>query len=212
MNDLTYYRNDIEQWLEDNEMNFEHGSSAEEYARNAVKYHNSKACKIKCPCRNFHNEILRPNFHSEDQQWFQKIAKYKYVLESRFSLKYLHNLRIISDAEKTLTLVSLNTIYADYEKPRCKSPKQIIRQRICRGLIEYEIEQHDYNIEKVIQYTPNDVFVIGAVALSYLNIIDVKNHIAALKHLHEYYGSGDLIDSLYNPNNGEDREYIDLPF
>lgn len=80
--DLTYYRFDIEHWLDENEEEFEWADTPEEYAENAVKYHNQKKCRNRCQCINDNLEYVAPELSPEDQIWFKEIA------EERIAIKW----------------------------------------------------------------------------------------------------------------------------
>ena len=73
--DLTYYRFDIENWLDENDKYFGWADTPEEYAENAVRYHNQKRCKNRCQCIDDNLEYVTPKLSPEDQQWFREIAK-----------------------------------------------------------------------------------------------------------------------------------------
>jgi hypothetical protein len=97
------------------------------------------------------------------------------------------------------TLISLTKIYEDYARPKCKSPKRVIRYRNYMEQIEYEIIQSGYLVDKVIQYTPDGILVNGRIAMSYLNLLDVKSY------FHFYFGSNGILktgnsslDSFFN--------------
>jgi len=72
--DLTYYRYDIENWLDENDDEFEWADTPEEYAEKAVKYHNSKRCKSRCQCIDNNFDFVTPKLSPEDQIWFMEIA------------------------------------------------------------------------------------------------------------------------------------------
>lgn len=72
--DLTYYRFDIEHWLDENFEDFEWADTPEEYAENAVRYHNSSGCTNRCQCIDENLDFVTPKLSIEDQQWFREIA------------------------------------------------------------------------------------------------------------------------------------------
>ena len=73
--ELTYYRYDIEHWLDENEEEFAWANTPEEYAENAVKYHNSNQCKNRCQCIDENLDFVTPKLSLHDQKWFKEIAK-----------------------------------------------------------------------------------------------------------------------------------------
>ena len=72
--DLIYYRFDIEHWLDENEQDFEWSETPEDYAENAVKYHNSNLCKSRCQCIDENYEFVTPKLSPMNQKWFKEIA------------------------------------------------------------------------------------------------------------------------------------------
>jgi len=72
--ELTYYRFDIERWLDENQDEFEWADSPTEYAEKAVKFHNSQRCKKRCQCIDENYEFVTPKLSKEDQKWFKEIA------------------------------------------------------------------------------------------------------------------------------------------
>jgi hypothetical protein len=79
--DLTYYRYDIEHWLDENEQEFGWAKTPEDYAENAVKYHNSNRCMSRCECINEDLEYVTPKLSPEDQIWFMEIAKERIAMK-----------------------------------------------------------------------------------------------------------------------------------
>ncbi len=79
-------------------------------------------------------------------------------------------------------LISLNEIYERYERPKYKSPRRIMAYGSSKNLIEYTIQQNDMQVEKVIQYKDDDVYVNFYLALRYLDYLDVKNSFKLLFH------------------------------
>lgn len=70
---FTYYQNDIKTWLFENYQNFKPGNTPEEYAQNAVRFHNSKTCRKHCKCLNEYHDWITPRLSVHDKKWFKEV-------------------------------------------------------------------------------------------------------------------------------------------
>jgi hypothetical protein len=71
---LTYYRDDIENWLYNNYHYFQPGNTSKEYAVNACRYHNSESCRRHCICYTENNQAITPRLSIEDKKWFKEVV------------------------------------------------------------------------------------------------------------------------------------------
>jgi|WetSurMetagenome_2_1015567.scaffolds.fasta_scaffold1495510_1 hypothetical protein len=104
-------------------------------------------------------------------------------MESKISEKYQKSMRTIIESDG---LISLSRIYEDYGRPKCKSPRRVFSYKNTKQQVEYAINESGYMIEKVIQYTPDDILVCGILAMMYLNQLDVKSY------FHYYFGDNSI--------------------
>jgi hypothetical protein len=131
-------------------------------------------------------------------------------MSSELTKQYMDYIGIIAECKEHRELLSLTSIYDSYKRPRCKSPRRVIRHRELSGLIEYLIIESNYRVEEVIKFTKENVYVNWEVALAYLNCVDIRNYIRALSRIDEEKISKTLSGEVLNISNWE--EYPDLPF
>jgi hypothetical protein len=198
MNDFTYFREDIEKWLDENEKHFERGSSPQEYAENAVIFHNSKKCKDRCECINPFNQVIKPRLHPDDQVWFKKVARKNYDLESWLTKPYLKSLRLLYKCSTTGCLVRLNDLYENYDRHPFLSPICLLDQKIFKVLIRYEIEEHDYRVEEVIQYDEKNVYAHPNIGLQYLHMLDIEQFVENMGLLYMLYYESEFLAYMCN--------------
>lgn len=89
--------------------------------------------------------------------------------------KFFSYLPYIMDKQNKSELINLYQIYEDYGCPRYSSPKRILSYRTGKELIQYEIENNDMQIEKVIKFNGKTVYGNYSLALHYLRSIDAYN-------------------------------------
>jgi hypothetical protein len=118
-------------------------------------------------------------------------------MKQEFTPQYLEHIQEINECTENGRLISLLKIYDDYGRPKYKSPKRVLCSRTSNGLIEYEIEKSGYQVEKVIQFTKDDVLVCEGIALSYLNHIDVKNYVIAISQITDAFGIDNLMNRFF---------------
>jgi len=104
-------------------------------------------------------------------------------MENKISENYSKNMQRIIETDG---LISMTKIYEDYGRPKYKSPRRYLSYKRNKEQVEYAIYESGYQIEKVIQYTPDDILVSGTIAMSYLNQLDVKSY------FHYYYGDNGI--------------------
>ena len=111
-------------------------------------------------------------------------------MENKISENYHKDMQRIIESDG---LLSMTKIYEDYGKPKFKSPRRYLSYKRTKQQIEYAIKESGYQVEKVIQYTPDDIMVIGTLAMSYLNLLDVKSY------FHFYFGNNGIFKTGGSP-------------
>jgi hypothetical protein len=117
-------------------------------------------------------------------------------MENKIAENYHKNMQMIIESDG---LISMTKMYEDYGKPKFKSPRRYLSYKRTKQQIEYAIKESGYQVEKVIQYTSDDILVSGTLAMSYLNQLDVKSY------FHFYFErngifktGGSLLESFFN--------------
>jgi hypothetical protein len=111
-------------------------------------------------------------------------------MENKISETYNKNMQMIIESDG---LISMTKMYEDYGKPKFKSPRRYLSYKRTKQQIEYAIKESGYQVEKVIQYNPDDILVCGTLAMSYLNQLDVKSY------FHFYFGSNGIFKTGGSP-------------
>jgi hypothetical protein len=135
-------------------------------------------------------------------------------MNNKFTPQYLDYIDLILKSEATGQLVNLTRMYEDYGRLRYKSPRRLLNTKYYKDMLEDEIQELKYEVERVIVYKGEQIYANHTIALKYLHKLDRKNYRRLRNLLRQSSGIGRLFNELPKDENKLDSgtDYTELPF
>lgn len=203
---INYSREEIEIWLDENESQIDNNSSPENKVIQA--YHlfiSQETVEEDNLSESTELEFIEDVNHEDFRTWFISIALKKYVLESKFSYRFLNAIEWIYMCHQDNSLICLRDIFVLYRKPRNLSPRQVLSHKKCKVILEEESIKHNYRIEEVVKYFEKRIQANKTIALHYLERLDNENYELVRQYLKHYNGEIDVLDFLFHSVYNHDR-------